>query len=170
MSKTAWDSFKPPEWVDDEAFLFLGADPAWTPAKEQRREIDPDGAPGQCSLCGGSGKLELGDLATRTMFTVYLEVAIEQGDPNVCGRCGRYGRQHLIDKRPIPAALAPKQETSAAAEEKTAREASKESGRTLPPAAADASSLVVVCTEHADCVRRGDIHVPTKYAAMMARD
>jgi hypothetical protein len=166
VGKTAWDSFRPPEWVDREAFLFCGADPAWTPAKEQRLASAPDAVPGKCSLCGGDGKVELGDLATRTMFVVYLEVAIEPGDPTVCGRCGRYGRQHLIDGRPAPASQAPRPE---APKEKPAEAPPPESGRTPPPAAATSScpALVVVCAEHPDCVRRGDIHVPTKYAAML---
>jgi hypothetical protein len=97
VGKTAWANFRPPEWVDGEAFLFCGADPAWTPAKEQR--------------------------------------------------------------------------LAAAADDKTARSKNDAGGRTpLPAAAAPPSSLVVVCHEHPDCVRRGDIHVPAKYAAMLAED
>jgi hypothetical protein len=142
VSRSAWANFRPPEWVDREAFLFCGADPAWTPEKEYRRQDAPDAAPGKCSLC-------------------------EDGDPTVCARCRRYGRQHLIDG--APARLAPERGTAAAATEKASNDKAETSGRVPPPPAA-AASLVVVCTEHDDCVRRGDIHVPTKFAAMLERD
>jgi hypothetical protein len=166
VGKTAWANFRPPEWVDGEAFLFCGADPAWTPAKEQRLATDPDGAPGKCRLCGGEGRVEIDG------EEYLVRIAIERGDPNVCGRCGRYGRQHLIDTSPVITLLAPRQETpAAAADDKTARSKNDAGGRTpLPAAAAPPSSLVVVCHEHPDCVRRGDIHVPAKYAAMLAED
>jgi hypothetical protein len=160
VSKTVWANFRPPEWVDTEAFLFCGADPSWTPEKEFRQATAPDNLPGKCSLCGGEGRIEIDGVE------YLMAVAIEDGDATVCGRCKRYGRQHLIDKKPLPAGTAPKVETTTVGPETVWDDPEKP----VPPPSASLSRLVVVCTEHADCVRRGDVHVPTKYAAMLERD
>lgn len=92
MSKPnrTWEHFKKPEWIDHEAFLFMGADPSWTPAKEASRSNPA------CDHCGGQGKV----IESTGQF---LPGAIDDDSPAVCPKCGRYGRQHLLDQHtPMP--------------------------------------------------------------------
>lgn len=73
-----------PGLIDGDAFLYMGSDPCWTPAREWRRPGDPDGAIGCCSLCGGSAP----------------DGEIPKGSHRVCARCMRYGRERAGTKSP----------------------------------------------------------------------
>ncbi len=96
MSKGSWAQLKPADWVDPDAFLFLGADPAWTPEKEDGRAVAP--RTGLCPLCGGKGHhgRDAGG------GPAYLPGAIPDGSHGVCGRCHRYGLDRILDRsRPL---------------------------------------------------------------------
>jgi hypothetical protein len=56
-----WDDRMPVTRSDPDAFLFMGADPAWTPTREFKLADAPDAAAGQCSECGGDAGLPLLD-------------------------------------------------------------------------------------------------------------
>lgn len=76
--------------VDRNAFLFMGADPCWTPRREFKRTHDEDIADCDCVLCGGVGNLILtvdGNLA--------LHLDIPEGSHRVCARCMRYGLEQI---------------------------------------------------------------------------
>jgi hypothetical protein len=94
MSKNAsaasiWSDHAPPDRVDPDAFLFMGADPCWSPAREIKLPDDADAAGGLCAECGGDDDADV----------------IPDGSHRVCARCGRYGR----DRRPhsLPALATP---------------------------------------------------------------
>jgi hypothetical protein len=83
-----------PSFVDREAFLFMGADPAWTPAREYGNpRLDPDHRHGEpCILCHGDGAhIHLPDGTT-----AILEGEIGIGSHRVCARCMRYGLDHRL--------------------------------------------------------------------------
>lgn len=79
----SYSLFEHADYIDYSAFLFMGADPSWTPSRENRRALDD--APGGCALCGGEGG-KIGD-----------------GDRVVCARCQRYGRDESLGGTSVPA-------------------------------------------------------------------
>lgn len=72
-AKSAWSDYVPPDRVDPDAFLFCGADPCWTPAREYKLPDDPDAAAGLCDLCGGDADL----------------MVIGEDSHRICARCMR---------------------------------------------------------------------------------
>lgn len=95
--KSAWSDMPPVAPIDPDAFLYMGADPAWTPDREYRSPMDADGSPGLCSECGGDphvlidpeGRIVL-DLSGRPVLS---PTAVPVGSKRVCARCMRYGRE-----------------------------------------------------------------------------
>lgn len=81
-SRSDWGGYVEPRVVygpHEDAFLFLGAQVGWSPARERRADSG-----GRCPLCGsGSG----------------AEGAIRRGSDYVCAKCLRWGKDGII---PIP--------------------------------------------------------------------
>lgn len=134
-----WDNRLPVDWVDPQAILFCGADPAWSPEKENRTPEAPDNEEGLCLLCGGVGefdesKAEAGQL-------VFKPGRILHGQRLVCARCMRYGLDYrLKDMKPVEAV------------EVEVVEDNDEVVQSGP-----------------GYVRRGAVQVPEKYARLMKR-
>lgn len=87
-AKSAWSDEVPATRIDRDAFLYMGSDPAWTPAREYRRPRDEDAADGDCILCGGVGALVIGP---GDVLLIHRDVP--DGSHRVCARCMRYGRE-----------------------------------------------------------------------------
>lgn len=135
-----WTDFCPPTWIDPEAFLYMGADPAWTPAKEEKQQGCADAAPSRCCLCGGADGEYLHDEWGNLLYdpvskfpAVKLAPQIKPGSAGVCGRCMRYGRQRKLQAKsagmaasaPVPAPSQPPSKGGAVAAEKSSRAAEK---------------------------------------------
>ena len=88
--RSTWRDELPAGFIDREAFLYMGADPCWTPAREFKSVGGVDRAPGDCFLCGGVGSLVLNDDGSLS-----LHRDIPDGSRRVCARCMRYGRERL---------------------------------------------------------------------------
>ncbi len=104
-----WAGYKPPEWIDPDAFLYMGADPSWTPAKEGIHSATP--LLGECSHCKGRGTFAHDDdgslVRDESGAPIFLLGAIEDGSHAVCPKCRRYGQERRVDKTPISAMLRP---------------------------------------------------------------
>lgn len=89
-----FDDYVAPSWVDPDAFLFMGADPAWTPAREYGNpKVDPDHKLGEpCILCHGDGA----EIVLPDETVAILVGEIEPGTHRVCGRCMKYGLDHRL--------------------------------------------------------------------------
>jgi hypothetical protein len=105
-SSDVWADYQVISWVDPEAFLFMGADPSWTPAREEKLEGCEDAAPQRCHLCGGSKGEYLKDAWGNLLYSpttklpaIGLAPQIERGSHAVCARCMRYGRPWEIERR-----------------------------------------------------------------------
>ncbi|WP_422932061.1 hypothetical protein [Singulisphaera sp. PoT] len=138
-----WDSFETASPIDRDAFLFMGADPAWTPDREFKAADADDAAEGECSLCGGDGAVltdEGGDPATDAEGRVILVSCIPDGSRRVCARCGRYGRDR------VPRSMGYSQPTISE-----------------PPD----DGNPVACEDDPGYVERDGVKVPEKYARLM---
>jgi hypothetical protein len=99
-----WDDRMPVTRSDPDAFLFMGADPAWTPTREFKLADAPDAAAGQCSECGGDAGLPLLDADDLPILDhngkpiVLTEVPV--GSHRVCGRCMRSGKDQRSQGAP----------------------------------------------------------------------
>lgn len=91
----------PPTPKDPDAFLFMGADPAWTPAREYGNpKVDPDHARGEpCILCHGDGA----EVVLPSGLIAILEGEVPEGSHRVCGRCMKYGLDHRLGEALIVA-------------------------------------------------------------------
>jgi hypothetical protein len=103
VSRETWAAFKPPSWVDPDAFLFCGADPSWTPEKEGIACAPPP--PGECPHCRSRGcyahDADGNLLRDEWGEPVFLRGAIEDGSHAVCPKCRRYGLDRLLDRTPL---------------------------------------------------------------------
>lgn len=89
-ARSDWSDEVAPDRIDRDAFLYMGADPCWTPATEFKSAGGPDPAAGDCMLCGGDGVV-----ISLTDGTSSLHRDIPAGSRRVCARCMRYGRERL---------------------------------------------------------------------------
>lgn len=90
-----WDERLPASPVDPDAFLYMGADPCWTPDREYRT---PAEAEGECLLCGGVGTIladDAGDPILAPDGSLVVRREIEPGSRRICARCFRSGRDPL---------------------------------------------------------------------------
>lgn len=94
-SVSAWADSVPPGHIgaelDPPSFLFMGADPSWTPARERYVDRPVPGSPrghtnipARCPLCGGSDAAEAGDDPLGDSELVVV----------ACGRCMRAAGKH----------------------------------------------------------------------------
>ena len=97
----SWVDSVPPSEVDLDLIPFFGADPSWTPAKEEKLADAPDKAVGQCLLCGGDSGFPLLGSDGLPVFDhdgcpiVAFEVL--PGSHRICLRCMRSGDdQHSL--------------------------------------------------------------------------
>lgn len=169
MSRGVWAHFKPPEWVDPEAFLFCGPDPSWTPAKESVNTAPPP--PGECPHCKSRGMYAhdadghlIRDDAGEPIF---LRGAIEDGSHAVCPRCRRYGLDRLLDRAPISAMLRPRDESEVIVDDDDGPR------KATAPGKLDLSALVLAVAPPAEpgfvtrSVAAGSVSVPEKYAHLL---
>jgi hypothetical protein len=94
----SWSDVMPPDRVDPDAFLFMGADPCWTPDRESKLPGHFDAPEGLCLLCGGDDYVPVDDAGNPYVdprghvVVVAVESAIEPGSHRVCGRCMKSGK------------------------------------------------------------------------------
>lgn len=102
---SVWSDHHPASDVDPELIPFFGADPAWTPAMEEKLADAPDKPAGACIKCGGDEGFPLLDaegLPVHTSDGSPIVVSeIPPGSKRVCMRCQRTGEdQHSQAARP----------------------------------------------------------------------
>lgn len=93
---SVWSDHVPVADIDPDLIPFFGADPAWTPAKEEKLADAPDKAAGQCINCGGDEGFPFVVDGGRTIVVS----AVPPGSNRVCMRCQRTGDdQHSLGAR-----------------------------------------------------------------------
>lgn len=167
----SWEHFKPPRWVDPDAFLFCGPDPSWTPEKEGIAIAPPP--PGECPHCRSRGchAVDAAGALVRDEWgePVFLRGAIEDGSPAVCPRCRRYGREYRLDRTPLSVLI--RERANVAPDEDGDDEPR---GRAVDPAGkldlGDLVRAVVPVVEPGTVVKTvaaGTITVPERYAHLL---
>lgn len=102
---SAWSDHVETDSIDHDAFLFMGADPEWTPAREEKLADAPDKPAGRCRLCGGDRGFPLLDAVGNPVVgydgSPIVISEVPPGSHRVCARCMRSGDdQHSQGVRP----------------------------------------------------------------------
>lgn len=101
----SWGDWIPPSDVEPGLVPFFGADPCWTPAREEKLADSPDRSPGACYNCGGDRGFPLLDADGLPVFSAdgsqIVVSEIPPGSRRICMRCLRSGSdQHSMGARP----------------------------------------------------------------------
>lgn len=149
-ASSLWSDSRPVEYIDRDAVLYMGADPCWTPDREQQQTgEDAD----HCPLCLGVGHFD--DEAAEAGILHFVQSRVRVGSHLVCARCMRYGLDHRIEGhetkrgRPYPVPCLPPSATS--------------------PEDAESEDDETILDAGPGYVKRGRVTIPNKFAHRFKR-